>query len=269
MVFGIENSAAFTIGQRNFGGDSGMKRIKLTVAYDGTNYCGWQIQPNGITIEEVLNDHLSRLLQEEIKVIGASRTDSGVHALGNVAVFDTDTRIPAEKISYALNQKLPEDIRIRDSREVAQTFHPRNCGSLKTYEYRILNQRFDIPTHRLYSYFFYVPLDVEAMQRGAAHLVGRHDFGSFCAANTPVRDMVREVTSIDVRRGEPFVTITVTGKGFLYNMVRIIAGTLIRVGTGYYAPEEVGDILAARDRGRAGPTAPARGLTLVGIQYEE
>lgn len=119
-----------------------MKRIKLTVAYDGTNYCGWQIQDNGITIEEVLNRELSKLLQEDIKIIGASRTDSGVHALGNVAVFDTQTRIPPEKISFALNQRLPDDIRIQESCQVADDFHPRFCDTIKTYEYRIWNDKF-------------------------------------------------------------------------------------------------------------------------------
>ena len=125
-----------------------MKRIKLTVAYDGTNYCGWQIQDNGITIEEVLNRELSKLLQEDIKIIGASRTDSGVHALGNVAVFDTQTRIPPEKISFALNQRLPDDIRIQKSCQVADDFHPRFCDTIKTYEYRIWNDKFPNPLVR-------------------------------------------------------------------------------------------------------------------------
>ena len=132
-----------------------MKRIKLTVAYDGTNYCGWQIQDNGITIEEVLNRELSKLLQEDIKIIGASRTDSGVHALGNVAVFDTQTRIPPEKISFALNQRLPDDIRIQESCQVADDFHPRFCDTIKTYEYRIWNDKFPNPLVRLYSKFCY------------------------------------------------------------------------------------------------------------------
>ena len=129
-----------------------MKRVGLVVAYDGTNYSGWQIQPNGITIQGVLNDALTDLLGEKIEIMGASRTDAGVHALGNVAVFDTNTRIPGEKISYALNQRLPEDIRIQLSEEVEPDFHPRYCDSEKTYEYRILNRKFPVPTERLYSY---------------------------------------------------------------------------------------------------------------------
>ena len=142
-----------------------MKRIKMTVAYDGTAYHGWQIQPGVPTIEGELNHALSGLLQEDIQVIGASRTDSGVHALCNVAVFDTDARIPGEKISYALNQRLPEDIRIQKSEETAKDFHPRHCKSRKTYEYRILNRQFPLPTRRLYAYFTYVPLDLEKRDR--------------------------------------------------------------------------------------------------------
>lgn len=144
-----------------------LKRVKLVIGYDGTNYCGWQIQINGITVEEVINRELSRLLGEDIAVIGASRTDSGVHALGNVAVFDTYTRIPAEKISFALNQRLPEDITIQKSEEVPLDFHPRYCNSTKTYEYKILNRRFDIPVLRLYSHFVYMPLDVVQMRNAA------------------------------------------------------------------------------------------------------
>ena len=134
-----------------------MKRVKLIVAYDGTNYHGWQTQPNAVTIEEVLNHHLSELLKEEIKVIGASRTDAGVHALGNVAVFDTSARMPADKSSYALNTRLPEDIRIQDSCGVPSDFHPRFQKTTKTYEYRILNRRFPDPTRRLNSFFYYYP----------------------------------------------------------------------------------------------------------------
>ena len=160
------------------------KRIKLVVAYDGTNYCGWQVQPNGETIEGVLNRELSSLLGEDIKVTGASRTDSGVHSLGNVAIFDTDTRIPPEKISYALNIRLPEDIVVQDSCEVAPDFHPRHCNSRKTYEYRILNRRFAMPTRRLDTYFYHRPLDVERMQQAARYLKGTHDFKSFCSVNT-------------------------------------------------------------------------------------
>lgn len=268
-----------------------MKRVMLTIAYDGTFYCGWQIQPGQKTIEGVLNRCISGLTGETVEVIGASRTDSGVHAMGNVAVFDTESLIPAEKFSYALNQRLPEDIRIQRSEEVFADFHPRHCESRKTYEYRIYNASFAMPVKRLYSYFTYVPLDVARMRRAAAYLVGEHDFKSFCSVDTQAQTTVRHVDSVEVWEenaagirnaadGEPVYTdgreavrhgreivIRVTGRGFLYNMVRIIAGTLMEVGRGKIEPERVQDILAACDRQAAGPTAPACGLTLIGYEF--
>lgn len=244
-----------------------MKRVKLVVAYDGTAYHGWQIQPGAPTIEGELNKALSELLQEEIQVIGASRTDSGVHALCNMAVFDTNTRIPAEKISYALNQRLPEDIRIQESAEVAADFHPRHCSSRKTYEYRILNRPFPLPTKRLYAHFTYVPLDVERMQQGAAYLIGEHDFKSFCSVNSAAETTVRTIYELTVEKQEDEIIIRVCGNGFLYNMVRIIAGTLIEVGRGNAAPKQIKDMLEAKNRQAAGPTAPACGLMLVRYEF--
>lgn len=244
-----------------------MKRVKLTVAYDGTNYHGWQVQPNGNTIEAELNRHLSELLGEEIRVTGASRTDAGVHALGNVAVFDTSARMPAEKISYAMNTRLPEDIRIQESCEVAPDFHPRFCRTVKTYEYRILNRRFPDPTKRLYSYFYYYPLDVEKMKTAAAYLVGEHDFQSFCTMKPDLENTVRRIYSLDIEKEGDMILMRVTGNGFLYNMVRIIAGTLIRVGGGFIPPESMQAILDGKNRKLAGETARPEGLTLVEIQY--
>lgn len=244
-----------------------MKRVKLIVAYDGTNYCGWQIQINGITVEEVLNKTISVLTGETVAVIGASRTDSGVHALGNVAVFDTESRIPAEKFSFALNQRLPDDIRIQESCEVEADWHPRYCDTRKTYEYKILNRRFAVPTERLYSHFFYYPLDIAKMQQAADYLVGEHDFKSFCTPRTQVENTVRTVYYLDVNKDGDMITIRINGNGFLYNMVRIIVGTLIKVGTGFYPPEHVKEILEAKDRQVAGPKAEACGLTLVEIEY--
>jgi tRNA pseudouridine38-40 synthase len=245
-----------------------MRRIKLTVAYDGTAYHGWQYQPGVPTIEGELNNGLSRLFHEEITVIGASRTDTGVHALANVAVFDTACGIPADKVSYALNRLLPEDIRIRHSEEVEPDFHPRKQSTRKTYEYRILNEAFAQPLERLYSHFVYVPLDVEKMQQAADCLVGEHDFQSFCAAGSSARTTVRRIYSLEVEKKDSLITIRVTGNGFLYNMVRIIAGTLIEVGKGRYSPARVEEMLAAKDRAKAGPTAPARGLILVNYIFE-
>lgn len=244
-----------------------MKRVMLTVAYDGTAYSGYQVQPNAPTIEGELNRCLKDLLQEDIKVIGGSRTDAGVHALCNVAVFDTQARMPGEKISYALNQRLPEDIRVRKSQEVAPDFHPRHCDSRKTYEYRIMNTEFPIPTKRLYTHFTYMPLDLVKMQEAAAYLVGEHDFKSFCSAGSQVESTVRTIYALQVEQLGEEIVIRVTGNGFLYNMVRIIAGTLMEAGRGVWEPEYMKQIIVAQDRNAAGPTAPACGLMLVKYEF--
>lgn len=244
-----------------------MKRIKLVVAYDGTKYCGWQVQPNDSTVEGVLNNALSELLKEPIAVIGASRTDSGVHALGNVAVFDTDSRIPGEKMKYALNQRLPEDIRVQESEEVNADFHPRYCNSQKTYEYQILNRRMELPTKRLYAHYTYRKLNVEDMKEATKYIIGEHDFKCFCSAGSQVKETVRTVYSLSVTQEDDVIKIRITGSGFLYNMVRIIAGTLMEVGAGIKKPEELKEIIESKDRAKAGPTAPARGLCLVQIAY--
>ncbi len=246
-----------------------MKRIKLTVAYDGTDYCGWQIQKNGVTVEEVLNRALSRLIGDRVTVIGASRTDAGVHAQGNVAVFDTDTRIPAERIAYAVNALLPEDVVVVSSGEVPAGWHPRKCVSVKTYEYRILNREFPDPVRRRDTYFVPFQLDLDRMRQAAEYLKGEHDFKSFCSAQTTVEDTVRTIYALDIRKEEDFITILVRGNGFLYNMVRIIAGTLAGVGRGYFEPRDVARMLEEKDRTKAGVTAPPQGLTLVGIEYKD
>lgn len=246
-----------------------MKRIRLTVAYDGTDYCGWQVQPNGMTIEEKLNTALSELLHEEIHIIGASRTDSGVHAMGNLAIFDTETRIPAEKIAMALNTRLPGDIVVQKSEEVPGDYHPRKCNSIKTYEYRILCRKLPDPLRRRYSAFVYWELDAEAMKQGAACLVGEHDFVSFSSTGGSAEDTIRHIYEASVRKEGEEIIIRLRGNGFLYNMVRIIAGTLIEVGRGRIRPEEVKDILVSRNRANSGNKAPAEGLTLMQIEHVE
>ena len=276
------------------------KRIMLTIAYDGTDYVGWQMQPNGIAVEQVINKALSELLKEDIIIAGASRTDSGVHADGNVAVFDTETRIPADKICFALNQRLPKDIVCTSSCEVKPEFHPRHADCTKTYEYTIYNAVHPDPIKRRYSYFVYVPLDIEAMRQAAEYLKGEHDFASFCSAHAQVKTTVRNIYSLDIIQGDEInqgdgsliekgnnedkkeaieidgpqriyishdIKIRISGNGFLYNMVRIIVGTLVKVGYHFYPPEYVKTILDACDRTKAGPKAPAEGLKLVGIEY--
>ena len=245
-----------------------MKRVRLFVAYDGTNYCGWQIQPNGITIEEKLNKSLQNLTGEEIHIIGASRTDSGVHALGNVAVFDTNSSIPSERFAYALNQRLPEDIVVVRSDEVPLQWHPRHQDEItKTYEYHIYNAKVPNPLKNRYSAFVSFPLNVEQMRKGAEFIRGEHDFASFCNVRTNASDTIRNVYDICITREGADITIRVTGNGFLYNMVRIIAGTLIRVGRGFYEPEKIKEILEAKKHTSEGVTAPPNGLVLVEIVY--
>lgn len=250
-----------------------MKRIRLVVAYDGTRYCGWQIQDNAVTVEGELTRALRELLKEEVEVIGASRTDSGVHALGNIAVFDTESRIPPEKFAVAINQGLPEDIRVQRSDEVASDYHPRYQKTEKTYEYTILNTKVEIPTETRYAYHVFRELDVEAMKEAAKRLVGEHDFSAFCSAGSQVKSKVRTVYEVTVTE-ETLVSgnagrrirIRVRGNGFLYNMVRIIAGTLIEVGLGRRTLQSVDEALTTGERKKAGPTAPPQGLMLVEIK---
>ena len=277
-----------------------MKRILLTVAYDGTGYSGFQAQKSGVpTIERELNRALTELTGVETEVSGASRTDAGVHALCNLAVFDTESRIPPEKFANALNVRLPEQICVQNSREVPADFHPRFCDTVKTYDYVIYNAPFPSPRKKRYTHYSYTPFDVEKMREAAQYLVGEHDFKSFCSIHTQAQTTTRTITEIEVierpceaeQTAErvaamipPFdmdndsgkdpgparrtvspreIVIRVSGTGFLYNMVRIIAGTLMEAGRGALAPEQIKVILNACDRSKAGPTAPPEGLTLV------
>lgn len=248
-----------------------MRRILLRVAYDGTAYHGWQEQDNGDTVEGQLKRALKELTGEETELIGGSRTDSGVHALDNVCVFDTNSQIPPGRFCLALNTRLPEDIRVNYSTEVEADFHPRHRDTLKTYEYHIYNARIQDPKKRLYSYFTYYELDVEAMKEAASLFVGEHDFSAFCAAGAQVDSFVRKIYSCEVFVNQSDgaglesrdIIIRITGNGFLYNMVRIIAGTLLEVGRGAMKPSDIPKIIASKDRIKAGPTAPACGLTLM------
>lgn len=276
-----------------------MRRILLTVAYDGTDYCGWQIQPNGRAVQEVLETALAELLGSPAHVIGASRTDAGVHARGNLAVFDTEARMAADRFAFALNTYLPPDVRIQASEEVDPSFHPQRIDAIKTYEYKILNRTMPDPLIRRDTLHWYGKLDVPAMQEAARKFIGTHDFRSFAAAGgatekaehsryeTPekhgtVRTIyASELISTDLgasREAAPeagdsgqgmLLTYRVTGNGFLYNMVRIMAGTILEVGRGERRPEEIPAILAACDRTQAGATAPAHALTLCGIRIRE
>lgn len=246
-----------------------MRRVLLCVAYDGTAYAGWQVQKNAVTVEGELNKALSDLCKETVEVIGASRTDAGVHSLSSMCVFDTNMRMPAEKFSFALNTKLPDDIRVVWSKEVNENFHPRHCLTEKTYEYHIYNADFMPPTKRLYAYQERRELDIKSMKEASKYLVGEHDFKSFCSAESTAETTVRTITDIDVFKDGEEVVISVSGNGFLYNQVRIIAGTLMWVGLGVRKPEDVKDMLEALDRSASGPTAPAHGLLLKSFKFLE
>lgn len=300
-----------------------MRRIRLTIAYDGTNYRGWQIQqptaahPEGSvpTIQGALQRALGQLLPKEavhgaapekspdpltpesaagepaaavttasdqvgeatgpgiLPVVGASRTDSGVHALGNVACFDTESTIPAANFPKAINRYLPADIRVMQADEVSMDFHPRFVPHEKCYEYRIDHGRVANPLTRLYAYHYTYPLDLERMRAAARELVGVHDFTSFVNPDSQVfehgGDAVREIYSLDILEEGTQLVIRIRGNGFLYHMIRIIVGTLLVIGNGRRAPEDIRTMLAAKDRTTAGPTVPAHGLCLCALNYDD
>lgn len=243
-------------------------RILLTVAYDGTAYHGWQVQSHEeATIEGRLNAALHELTGEDIAVIGASRTDAGVHAKGNLCVFDTSSTIPPDRFTPALNSILPLDIRITDSVQVADDFHPRHIDCKKTYCYRFYHGEICPPTERLYRHHVYGPIDTEAMKAAAGYFIGEHDFAAFCAAGSQAETTIRTVYDVRVEAypagaSAEYIDIYITGGGFLYNMVRIMAGTLLEAGRGRIAPADIPGIIDSHDRSRSGPTLPACGLSL-------
>ncbi|WP_026527226.1 tRNA pseudouridine(38-40) synthase TruA [Butyrivibrio sp. VCD2006] len=246
-----------------------MKNIMLTVAYDGSGYHGFAFQENTKTIEGELKKAVDALTGEDTEIIGASRTDAGVHAYGNIVVFNTSSTIPPESFAPALNNKLPEDIRIMKSEEVPLGFHPRKCHSEKTYEYRILNVKTMVPTKRLYACHNSYPLDEKRMNEAAQYFVGEYDFSSFCAAGSQALTHVRRIVSAKVNRNGDEIVIRITGNGFLYNMVRIIAGTLMEIGRGKGEPSDVKAMIEAKDRASAGPTAPPQGLFLIKYEFQD
>lgn len=244
-----------------------MKNVMLTVAYDGADYHGFAFQENVATIEGTIKKAVDGLTGEDVEIIGASRTDAGVHAYGNVVVFKTQSTIPESSFAPALNSKLPDDIRIMKSEGVPLEFHPRKCLSEKTYEYRILNTKILMPTKRLYTCHCSYELDEKLMHEAAQFLVGEHDFSSFCSAGSQALSHVRNIISCDVARHDDEIIIRIVGNGFLYNMVRIIAGTLMEIGRGKGKPFDVQNMIEARDRASAGPTAPPQGLFLIKYDF--
>ena len=247
------------------------KNYKFVIAYDGTRFFGWEHQPDKETIQGKLETVLERLQGHPVDLIGAGRTDAGVHALGFALNFHAETRIPPEKLPLAINQHLPPDIRVLCARVVPEEFHARYAAHTKTYLYRIHNHPIDSPFDEKYYTRMPRRLDVDAMQRAAEQFVGKHDFLALCAAGSSAAahgDTVRTITDCHVTRKGDEVDIEVTADGYLYNMVRILAGTLCEVGAGRMQPDAIPGILASRDRSQAGPTLPAKGLFLEKVDYD-
>ena len=246
----------------------GQRRFRLTIEYDGTAYCGWQRQINGPSVQETLEQALCTLTQERVSVTGSSRTDAGVHALGLCAHFDSATRIPAQKLAFALNTMLPPDIRVRESSLAPEGFHARYSACGKLYRYAFYNARHDCAIGRQYAAHIPLPMDERLMDEEAQALLGTHDFAAFAASGSVAKSTVRTIVGARVTREGERVTLCVMGDGFLYNMVRIIAGTLAEIGTGKRAPGAIARAIETGDRLALGQTAPARGLTLVRVFYE-
>jgi tRNA pseudouridine38-40 synthase len=244
-----------------------MKNIKLTIEYDGTGYHGWQRQQNAPSVQAVIESALKKLTREDIKLVAAGRTDTGVHALGQVANFHTSANIPPEKYSYALNSILPDDIVIKHSVEVDRSFHSRFDARWRKYRYIIRNSRFPSALERNREWHIRGTLDRVAMQNCCSYLTGTHDFSVFMSSKSNVENTVRTVMSTCLFKDGERIIFEITADGFLYNMVRIIVGTLVKAGRGEMAPDEMAELIKSGDRNKAGMTAPAHGLYLVEVHY--
>lgn len=249
-----------------------MNNIKLTLEYDGTNYVGWQKQKYEKdkklrSVQGTLESIISKVLKEDVELIGCSRTDTGVHATEYVANFFTNTTIPPEKIKYALNTKLPDDIVILDSQQVEENFHARYNSTGKTYMYSILNREMKVAIKRNYLYQYRNKLNLDLMRQGAKYFLGTHDFQAFKNKGSSVKTSVRTIKDIRVENDKDNIRIYISADGFLYNMVRIMVGTLIQVGEGRILPEDIRNIIESKNRKKAGKKAPSQGLTLVKVHY--
>jgi tRNA pseudouridine38-40 synthase len=245
------------------------RRIRIIVAYDGTDYVGWQVQPNGVSVQQRLNEALLCVTGETIQVHGSGRTDSGVHARAQVAHFDTNVRMPADKFAIAMNMRLPRDIRVLFSEEVNAAFHARFSAKNKTYRYTIQTGLHADVFARNTALHVHTPLDFNAMQLAARDVVGTHDFAAFMSAGTTMENTVRTVTRSEWSKNGAYLYYDVSANGFLYNMVRILAGTLLEVGSGKRPQNAILNALETKARLDAGATAPAQGLTLMRVQYED
>ncbi|MEG1411555.1 MAG: tRNA pseudouridine(38-40) synthase TruA [Terrisporobacter sp.] len=243
-----------------------MRNIKLTIQYNGKNYCGWQKQNDSLGIQGTIEQAIKEITKEDIKINGSGRTDAGVHALGQVANFNTDCKIPVDKIPNALNSKLPEDIAIINAEEKELNFHSRHCAKGKRYRYMIYNSIYRSPIYNDIAYFVKYDLDFEKMEEEAKTLIGTHDFKGFMSSGSSVVNTVRTIYDIKISKQEELIIIEVEGNGFLYNMVRILVGTLVDIGRGRIDTDML-SIIKSKTRSMAGHTAPAHGLFLKKVDY--
>ncbi len=246
-----------------------MTTILLTIAYDGTNYSGWQLQPNGLAVQQVVEEALEQLLKEPVQVRSSGRTDAGVHARAMAASFTTSRNLPLKAFVEGANRFLPADVAIRNARIVPDGFKPITMAHAKQYRYTIINSSIRSPLDRLYSWQVREPLDLAAMVEAAGRFVGSHNFAAFRASNCVARTTIRRIDSVQVTRHIDRITIDVTGGGFLKNMVRVMVGTLVDVGKGRFTPSDIDRLLQGGDRKEAGSTAPACGLCLIKVDYPE
>lgn len=245
-----------------------MRNIKLTIEYDGKCYNGWQKQPNKLNIQGEIEKAIYNITKEKVDLIGSGRTDAGVHALGQVANFKTDSQIPIEKLAIAINSQLKNSIVIKNAEEVNERFHSRYNAKQKTYRYIINNSKTGSAIYRNLEYCFPIKLDVEKMKKAAKYFEGEHDFKAFKSSGTSSKNSVRTIYKAEVKQDKERIIIELTGNGFLYNMVRIISGTLLDVGLGKILPEEILNIIEEKNRQKAGKTLPPHGLYLVAVEYK-
>jgi tRNA pseudouridine38-40 synthase len=246
-----------------------VQTVLVTIAYDGTNYSGWQVQPNGLAVQQVVEEALEQLLKERVQVRSSGRTDAGVHARAMAASFSTSRDLPLRAFVEGANRFLPADVAIQSARIVPEGFKPITMAHAKRYRYTIINSSVRSPLDRLYSWQVREPLDLAAMNAAAGRFVGSHDFAAFRASNCVAKTTVRRIDSVEITTDGARITIDVTGGGFLKNMVRVMVGTLVDVGKGRFIPSDIGRLLEVGDRKEAGSTAPACGLCLIEVVYPE
>lgn len=244
-----------------------MRNIRLLIEYDGTNYAGWQWQKNAITVQETLSNTIERVVQAPVKIYGAGRTDAGVHAIGQVANFHTHSNIPSGRLLLAINFYLPHDITIKEAADVPESFHAQYSAVSKVYQYTLFNDWIRTSLGRNFCHICGFRLDMDKMIKAAQYLTGTHDFTSFTTKAFQEKDRIRTIKSLEIKKEGKYIYFTVEADGFLYNMVRSIVGTLIDVGREKTDVEDVKVIMDAKNRNLAGPTAPAKGLCLMGVKY--